>query len=149
MPNLVPLHIPISAIAHHYDGNWKVPRGSSGHFLGFEHERAVACDAGDRPAWVGQADADRSCDAGADGAEVAGVVGVGRRDETPDELRRPSSADHDRFASHSFHERAIDVPLIDRRFRGVSMRLELLAPGALLARQSLQPVGAFSYLRSF
>ena len=77
------------------------------------------------------------------------MVRVGRSDETLDELSRPSSTHDNRFVAHCFHQSAIDVPLIDGRFRVVSMRLEFFAPGTLLARQPLRPVGASSYLPFF
>src|SRR5207237_1399601 len=82
-----------SRSADHDDGNGKVPRSGSGHLLAFEHERAVARHAGDRPAGEGETKADGSRETGADRAEVAGVVRVRRGNEAPDELRGPAGAD--------------------------------------------------------
>jgi hypothetical protein len=35
VPDLVALHVPVGAISDHDDGDGKVPRGGSGHLLGF------------------------------------------------------------------------------------------------------------------
>src|SRR5581483_2094293 len=100
------------------------------------------------PPGTGEGKANRGRNSRSDRAEIARMVGERRRDEAPEEFRRSARADDDRLFVGGFLQRAIDVPLIDRRVRGEFPRRELVAPDALFVGEAFEARGVLFALRA-